>query len=64
MIVLSSVPAKDSGGMQVRLDDDAAPASRLLAWPRPDPFWVFLDVFAFATGSLTRTNVNLPLVPK
>jgi hypothetical protein len=47
----------------VCLDYNPAFASGPLAWSRPGPFRAFSDVFGFATGSLTRTDVDSLLVP-
>jgi hypothetical protein len=61
MVVLSPVPAKHGGNMEVRLDDDPAPTPRPLA--RPRPVHALPDVFSFPAGSLARARVAPTLAP-
>ena len=62
MIVISLVPAENSGNMVIRLDCDPAPAPRPLARSRPDSVLVLPGVFRFAASSLTRTDIG-PSLP-
>lgn len=61
MVVLGPIPAKHSGNVVVRLDDDPAPAPRPLAQPRP--VLELPDVLGLAARPLARAPVDPALVP-